>query len=91
MVALFIGTRFRVMPPWSESTRSSAIVLLAFFLLPANAQTQHPGITNRAEAISNTGAVTPARALYDPNPEYSEEARKARLQGTWVVGYFEAK
>ena len=29
--------------------------------------------------------VSPPRAIYDPNPEYSEEARKSRTQGTVVV------
>lgn len=34
------------------------------------------------------GGVTSPRAIYDPDPDYSEEARKARYQGTvvlWVV------
>ncbi len=34
------------------------------------------------------GGVSAPRALYDPEPEYSEEARKAKYQGTvvlWVV------
>jgi len=34
------------------------------------------------------GGVTPPRVLYNPDPEYSEEARKAKYQGTvvlWVV------
>lgn len=34
------------------------------------------------------GAVSAPRAIYDPDPEYSEEARKAKFQGTvilWVV------
>lgn len=34
------------------------------------------------------GGVSAPRAIYDPDPEYSEEARKAKFQGTvllWVV------
>ena len=34
------------------------------------------------------GGVSPPRAIYQPDPEYSEEARKAKWQGTvvlWVV------
>jgi TonB family protein len=34
------------------------------------------------------GGVSSPRAIYDPEPEYSEEARKAKYQGTvvlWVV------
>lgn len=31
------------------------------------------------------GGVTAPRTLYDPEPEYSEEARKARYQGTVVL------
>jgi len=34
------------------------------------------------------GGVSPPRTLYDPEPEYSEEARKAKYQGTcvlWVI------
>jgi len=34
------------------------------------------------------GGVSPPRTLYDPEPEYSEEARKAKFQGTvvlWVI------
>jgi TonB family protein len=34
------------------------------------------------------GGVTPPRVLYDPDPDYSEEARKAKFQGTvvlWVI------
>jgi len=31
------------------------------------------------------GGVTPPKLLYDPDPEYSEKARKARYQGTVVL------
>lgn len=36
----------------------------------------HPGV----------GGVTAPRAIYNPDPEYSEEARKAKYQGTVVLG-----
>ena len=31
------------------------------------------------------GGVTAPRALYQPDPEYSEEARRAKFQGTVVL------
>lgn len=34
------------------------------------------------------GGVSRPRAIYDPDPEYSEEARRAKYQGTvllWVI------
>ena len=31
------------------------------------------------------GGVSAPRAIYDPDPEYSEEARKAKYQGTVVL------
>lgn len=31
------------------------------------------------------GGVTAPRALYDPEPEYSEEARKAKYQGSVIL------
>src|SRR5271166_5034934 len=31
------------------------------------------------------GGVSPPKVLYDPDPEYSEEARKAKFQGTVVL------
>jgi protein TonB len=31
------------------------------------------------------GGVSPPRTLYDPEPEYSEEARKAKYQGVCVL------
>jgi TonB family protein len=32
------------------------------------------------------GKITPPKALYEPDPEFSEEARKQRYQGTMVLG-----
>jgi len=32
------------------------------------------------------GGVTAPRAIYDPDPEYSEEARRAKFQGSVVLG-----
>jgi len=32
------------------------------------------------------GGVSPPRAIYSPQPEYSEEASKAKLEGTCVLG-----
>jgi TonB family protein len=37
------------------------------------------------ERFSLRGAVTAPRAIYDPEPEYSDEARKARQQGRVVL------
>jgi periplasmic protein TonB len=33
------------------------------------------------------GGVTPPRAIYAPDPEFSEEARKAKFQGTVVLWF----
>jgi TonB family protein len=33
------------------------------------------------------GGVLPPKVIYDPEPEYSEEARKAKYQGTCVVSF----
>jgi len=34
------------------------------------------------------GAVTPPRAIYAPNPEYTDKARKAKINGNVVVSLF---
>ena len=46
------------------------------------------GVGSGSGAYRAGGGVTAPRAIYDPDPEYSEEARQARYQGTvllWVV------
>lgn len=46
------------------------------------------GIGNGSGAYRVGGGVTAPRAIYDPDPKYSEEARQAKYQGTvllWVV------
>lgn len=43
-----------------------------------------PGTTStcRGESTDPAGCVTAPRALYSPNPEYDEESRKAKIEGT---------
>ncbi len=46
------------------------------------------GVGDGTGAYRVGGGVTAPRALYDPDPEYSDEARQAKYQGTvmlWVV------
>ena len=46
------------------------------------------GMGSGSGAYRVGGGVTAPRAIYDPDPEYSEEARQAKYQGTvllWVV------
>jgi TonB family protein len=69
-------------------TAAYSITLLLFFLPRcANAQTQPAGNPVegrvRAETVFKVGGnVTAPKAVFDPNPEYSEEARSAHVQGT---------
>jgi TonB family protein len=52
-------------------------------------QTPAPNVgASRGGAFKVGGGVSPPRAVFAPDPEYSEEARKAKYQGTcvlWVV------
>lgn len=67
------------------------IAILLFCALSAvgvQAQvSQDPGVSaTKPLALLTVGIdVTPPRAIYMPDPEYSEEARAARLQGTCVL------
>jgi TonB family protein len=69
-------TRFRVM----------AVALLALASLTA-AQAQQP--TDSASPILKVGVgVTPPKVIYEPQPEYSEEARRAGFEGIctlWLI------
>lgn len=64
-------------------------------LVTASAQTQPPasaGLANNpnfgeGEGVFRVGgAVSAPVAISAPNPEYSEEARKAKIQGTCTLG-----
>jgi len=59
----------------------------------AEPNTAHPPITlpvTQSSAVTNGvyrvgGGVSAPRTLYSPNPEYSDEARRAKYQGTCVL------
>ncbi len=60
------------------------------FVLAAHGQTQPPdntdtGNTAPSSVLKVGNGVTPPRATYRPNPEYSEDARAAGYQGTCVL------
>jgi protein TonB len=49
-------------------------------------KTNETGSSERAFKVG--GGVTPPRAIYQPDPQYSKKARKAKLQGTcllWLI------
>jgi TonB family protein len=41
--------------------------------------------SGQGEASKNVAKVSPPHSIYSPDPEYSEEARRAKYQGTCVV------
>ena len=78
--------------------RSFLFICVAVLLFPAsecvNAQTQEPNDTgstttaNSGDVFRVGGGVSPPRLIYSPDPEYSDQARKERFQGTcrlWLV------
>jgi len=67
--------------------RLSAIIAVLFLMpISALAQTQatDQGNANAAPAKIGNG-VSPPRPIHTPDPEYSEEARRAHFQGTCVL------
>ena len=54
---------------------------------PAGATTSAPaGATTSVGVLHVGGSVTPPRAVYSPEPEYTEQAGQANLQGTCTLG-----
>jgi len=43
--------------------------------------------TSKPKIIGNASGVVSARAIYSPQPEYTEEARQAKLEGTCAVSF----
>jgi TonB family protein len=63
------------------------IATMLFSVLASHGQTQpqNNGGGSSGGAYNVGGAVSAPRPTYSPGPEYSEEARKAKLQGTCVL------
>ena len=58
------------------------------FALAAHGQTQPPESTDLGKTSPGPAyrvGVSPPKAIYSPDPEYSETARQAKLQGTCVL------
>jgi TonB family protein len=69
---------------------SGVPILLFSVFLAAHGQTQPPANTDVGKTVQSPvfrvgGGVTPPRATYHPDPEYSEEARAARYEGVCVL------
>jgi TonB family protein len=65
-------------------------ILVGVLAVSAQAQSQAPGNSNAEKTEQQAplkigGSVTAPRILSDPEPEYSEEARKAGYSGTCVI------
>ena len=45
-----------------------------------------PAGATPAEVFHVGGSITPPRTVYSPEPQYTEQARKANLQGTCTLG-----
>ena len=71
---------------------AAILALLLLLALPSEAQEppkigpDDPDVTNIATATAPEGLVRPVR-ISGPKARYTKEARKAKLQGTVVVGY----
>jgi TonB family protein len=72
---------------------ASRFAILLVLVLPAYAQTQTSEDTEKSKQSPSTssgvfrvgGSVSPPRVTYGPDPEYSDEARKAKYQGVCVL------
>jgi TonB family protein len=80
----------------SLSTNRGFFITVMSLALAAHGQTQPPASTGLANnpsfgykvgggAFRVGGGVSAPIAIFSPDPEYSEEARKAKLQGTCVL------
>jgi TonB family protein len=71
----------------SNANHPSLIAIVLFSVLAAHGQTQPPEITDwvKTTPFRVGGGVSAPKAIYAPDPEYSEEARQAKLQGTCIL------
>jgi TonB family protein len=66
--------------------RLSSIVLLCVMAIPGAGQPQVTSQDNADPALAKVGdGVSAPRVVHAPDPDYSEEARRARFQGTCVL------
>lgn len=73
-----------VAPSSNAAASERAVDPLSVFLPPPPSQSlQHR--SRRSERISSVGGWCAPMPIYDPEPEYSERAREAKLQGTDVL------
>jgi hypothetical protein len=92
ILGLRIDGRLRLM--MRPTICASRFAILLILVLPAYAQTQTSEDTEKSKQSPSTssgvfrvgGSVSPPRVTYGPDPEYSDEARKAKYQGVCVRG-----
>ncbi len=73
-----------------KTSGACCIAIVLFSVLAAHGQTQPPENADAGKTVPNPvlrigGSVTAPRVTYAPDPEYSEQARKAGYQGTCVL------
>ena len=72
----------------SLSSHRACFITVMSFALAAHGQTQPPESTDLGKTSPGPAyrvGVSPPKAIYSPDPEYSETARQAKLQGTCVL------
>ena len=84
------GNRFAVLVILFNVNNPSLIAMMLFSVLAAANGQMPPDITQTPPDIKTTpfrvgGALSAPKAIYAPNPEYSEDARQAKLEGTCVL------
>jgi TonB family protein len=76
-----------------KASHANFITVMLFCVLAANGQTQPSENTDALGSAATGGAyrvgggVTPPRVTYQPDPEYSDEARAAGFDGTCVLKF----
>ncbi len=90
MVSFFEVRTERHKAYWLAARSVLCLITVMSFVLAAHGQTQPPastdlGKTSPGPAYRVGGGVSPPKAIYSPDPEYSETARQAKLQGTCVL------
>jgi TonB family protein len=69
----------------NHAGRIAILFFCALLLVRVQAQDSGVPTTKPVAPLKDGNHVTPPRATYMPDPEYSEEARQAKLQGTCVL------